>query len=277
MLKMNTPTMDNPLIALLTDFGSADYFVGSLKGAIARVNPRARTIDITHDVPSFDVRAAGFTLDACFRFFPEGTIFLSIVDPGVATRRKILLVRTRTYDFIAPDNGLLTLPLRRQRIREIRHVASPRFFLTAARTTFEGRDRMAPAAAWLSLGLDPRELGPRLKTFATIDIPRPVCSGRKILGAVLHIDKFGNIVTNVPARMVDGLRRGRTAKHPVISLEGRDIREFRSSYDSPKRGMLFALPGSLGLIEVAVREGSAAQMIGAKAGSVVVVSWGRVY
>ena len=265
--------MKNPLIALLTDFGNRDYFVASLKAVIARINPQARTIDITHEVPSFDVHAAGFMLDACFRFFPAGTIFVSVVDPGVATRRKILLVRTRAYDFIAPDNGLLTLPLSRERIREIRHVASPRFFLTAARTTFEGRDRMAPAAAWLSLGIDPREFGPRLPRFATIDIPRPIRSGRMVRGTVLHIDKFGNVVTNIPARMVAGRRLGGGAPRPVVSIEGRAIREFRASYDSPKRGVPFAIIDSLGLVEVALREGSAAEMIGALPGDQVVVSW----
>jgi S-adenosylmethionine hydrolase len=266
--------MASPPIALLTDFGDRDFFAGSLKAVIAAINPRAVTVDITHNAPPFDPAAAGFLLTACYGFFPEGTIFLSVVDPGVAAGRKIILVLTPRYRFIAPDNGLLTMPLEREKVLEVREVRSRRFFLSAGRTTFEGRDRMAPAAAWLSLGVDPRELGPRLRAVKKIRVPRPARTASGIRGAVLYADHFGNLITNIPARMLERLRQGRPASRPVLRIAGRDIRDFRKSYASAKAGAPFALIDSLGLVEIAVREASAASVLGARPGTAVLLLGG---
>jgi len=261
--------MDHPLIALLTDFGGRDFFVGSLKAVIAGINPLAKTIDITHDIPSFDRQAAGFVLDACCRLFPAGTIFLAVVDPGVGTNRKIILVRTARYFFLAPDNGLLTRPLAKEKIREIRNVSSARFFITARRTTFEGRDKMAPVAAWLSLGLDPREVGPRLDRYAVMDVPSLAIGRRTIRGAVVYVDKFGNLITNISGDRLAAFRKADPGARPILSIDGQIIRNFRRSYDSPKSGVPFALVNCLGLLEVAVSQGSAAEVLGASAGSPV--------
>jgi S-adenosylmethionine hydrolase len=261
--------MSNSLIALLTDFGSRDFFVASLKAVIAAIHPAARTIDITHEVPPFDPAAAGFLLGACYRFFPEGTIFLAVVDPGVATRRKIILARTPRYDFIAPDNGLLTVPLAKERLVELREVRSSRFFLTSGRTTFEGRDRMAPAAAWLSLGVLPSEFGPRLRTFRRVRVPAPVRTKRGLRGAVLHADHFGNLITNIPGEMLASLRRRPRAERPVVRIAGRDIRKLETSYGAAKPGEPFVLVNSLGLVEIALREDSAARLFGAGPGTPV--------
>jgi S-adenosylmethionine hydrolase len=261
--------MPNPLIALLTDFGNQDFFVASLKAVIAGIHPAARTIDITHEAPPFDPAAAGFILGACFRFFPEGTIFLSVVDPGVATGRKIILARTPRYAFIAPDNGLLTASLEKETVLEVREVRSRRFFLTPGRTTFEGRDRMAPAAAWLSLGVDPREFGPRLGAYKRIAVPAPVRTKSGIRGAVLYADHFGNLMTNIPGAMLARFRKGPRAANPVLRIAGRDIRRFRTSYGSARTGGLFVLVNSLGLVEIAVSRGSAARSLGAGPGAPV--------
>jgi S-adenosylmethionine hydrolase len=272
LLKMRECAMEAPLIALLTDFGNADYFVGSLKGVIAAINPRAVTVDISHEVPAFDRLAGGFILNACFRFFPKGSIFLAVVDPGVAGPRKIILVRTLSYDFIAPDNGLLTLPLSRESIVEVRHVASPRFFLTPGRTTFEGRDRMAPAAAWLSLGAAPSEFGPPLKRYQRLAMPKPVRTAAGVRGVVLHVDAFGNLITNIPGRWLNALRGREGAGEPAVVLGGRAIRRFARSYAAAKRGGLVVLVNSLGLVEVAAREASAAAATGIGRGDAVALS-----
>ena len=264
--------MVNPLVALLTDFGERGFFAASLKAVIAGINPAARTIDISHRVPAFDVRAAGVILDSCCRFFPRDTIFLSVVDPGVGTKRRILLVRTGRYAFIAPDNGLLTLALEHERVVEIRTISSPRYFLTPERTTFEGRDRMAPAAAWLSLGVAPREFGPRLRKYAVADVPRPSAGPSGIRGAVLYADHFGNLITNIPGRMLDEFRGKAGAGGAALRIAGRAIRSFRTSYDSPERGEPFVLVNGQGLVEIAVREASAADLLGAGPGCAVGIS-----
>jgi hypothetical protein len=190
--------MAAPLIALLTDFGERDFFVPSLKAVIAGINPDARTIDITHEVPSFDIRSASFVLFSCYAFFPRGTVFLAVVDPGVAGGRAILLAVTEKYFFIAPDNGLLTMPLRNEKILALRKATQNRFWLTADKTTFEARDRMAPVAAWLTRGIAPEEFGPEAHTYKRLKIPKPVRSGREIVGEILYQDKFGNLMTNIP-------------------------------------------------------------------------------
>ncbi len=253
--------MDTPLIALLTDFGDEDFFVGSLKAVIAGINPSARTIDITHRVPSFDVEAGAIILRSSYRFFPRSTIFLAVVDPGVGTRRKILLAKTSRYIFVAPDNGIASAVLAREKIVGLRSISRSRFFLTAERTTFEARDRMAPVAAWLSLGLDPAEFGPRLQTYRERELPKMRRTGRGVRGSVLYVDKFGNLMTNIPARLA--LKRG------VLRIGDREIRRLQTSYINRKPGEPFIIANSLGLLEVAVASGSAAEILGAGRGQAV--------
>ena len=144
------------------------------------------------------IRSASFILFSCYSFFPRGTVFLAVVDPGVAGGRDILLVETEKYFFIAPDNGLLTMPLRNEKILALRKATQNRFWLTAEKTTFEARDRMAPVAAWLTHGVPAEEFGPELKTCKRLKIKKPVLDGREISGEILYQDKFGNLMTNIP-------------------------------------------------------------------------------
>jgi len=140
----------NPVIALMTDFGEDDFFVASLKGVIAKINPSARIIDITHRIPSFDIGAAGLVLSSSYKYFPPKTIFLVVVDPGVGSYRRILLAKTKNFFFIAPDNGVLSLVLDEEKVQKLIEVKNRKFFLPEVSSTFEGRDKMAPIAAWLS-------------------------------------------------------------------------------------------------------------------------------
>ncbi len=253
--------MKTPLVAILTDFAEEDFFVASLKAVIAGINPEVRTVDISHRVPSFDIEAGSFILSACYGFFPEGAIFLAVVDPGVATGRKILLVRTTRHFFIAPDNGLLSGVLAREKTVDIREVSSDRFFLSRGPSTFEARERMAPAAAWLSQGIDPKEFGPRLVGCRRLDLPGPKRTRRGILGKVVYVDKFGNLITDIPGRELSRIT--------AVRVGGQDVRDFRASYGIGKKGVPFGIVNSLGLLEIAVKEGSAASEINVGRGTPV--------
>jgi S-adenosylmethionine hydrolase len=261
--------MKTRLIALLTDFGEKDFFVPSLRAVIAGINPEARVIDITHEVPSFDIRAASFILASCYAFFPEETVFLAVVDPGVASSRQILLAETDKYLFIAPDNGLLTLPLRSEKTVSLREAANPRFWLTAETTTFEARDRMAPVAAWLTHGVAPEEFGPKVKSYKRLKIAEPVLSRHEIIGEILYQDKFGNLMTNIPRALFQSLRPSKTRPRRVLYLGEIQIARQVKSYSDVKGQRPFFLINSQGLVEIAVREGSAASVLGAKPGDPV--------
>jgi hypothetical protein len=267
--------MKTPFIALLTDFGEKDFFVPSLKAVIAGINPDARTIDITHEVPSFDIRAASFILFSCYEFFPKGTVFLAVVDPGVASGRAILLAETKKHFFIAPDNGLLTLPLRNEKIVGLRKVTKSRYWLTAGTTTFEARDRMAPVAAWLTLGLSPQELGPAVKNYKKLKIAEPNLTGHEITGAILYQDKFGNLMTNIPFSMFPSTRRSKKKPRAIIYLGEARVGRFVASYAEVKDDRPFFLVNSQGLIEIAVREGSAAAVLGAGPGDPVKIRFSK--
>jgi S-adenosylmethionine hydrolase len=261
--------MKSRAIALLTDFGEKDFFVPSLKAVIAGINPEALIIDITHEVPSFDVRAASFILASCYAFFPEGTVFLAVVDPGVASGRKTLLAETDKYFFIAPDNGLLTLPLKGEEIVGLREVTQPRFWLTAETTTFEARDRMAPVAAWLTNGVAPEEFGREVKSYRRLKIAEAARFRHEIIGEILYQDKFGNLMTNIPSALFRSLKPSKLKPRTVLYLGEIQIGRQVISYSDVKGRQPFFLVNSQGLVEIAVREGSAAAALSAKPGDPV--------
>jgi S-adenosylmethionine hydrolase len=258
--------MKTSVIALLTDFGEEDFFVGSLKGVIATINPSVPMVDITHHVPSFDVLAGGFILYAAYRYYPSGSIFLAIVDPGVGTARKILLVETENYMFIGPDNGVLSLALEAESTKTLIDVKNAKYFLPVPSSTFEGRDKMAPVAAWLSKGIAPSEFGPRVSDYVRVEVQKSQVGKEEILGQILYVDKFGNCITNIPAEEVRRIEDETREKRLVCQLGNKDIARFEQSYSFVSQDELFVLPGSLGLIEIAVREGSAQERLAAHPG-----------
>lgn len=259
------------VIALLTDFGDEDYFVGSVKGVILSVNPRACLVDISHRIPAFDIDAAGFVLAAACPYFPPETIFLAVVDPGVGSKRKILLVETSCHFFIAPDNGLLTLALEREKPRRIREISNPRFFLDPPSQTFEARDKMAPVAAWLSLGRSVNVFGPALEGYEKRPCPEPEVKDGEVRGRVLYADKYGNLITNIPVSLLQPLSKAsspRQIRGGWKLLAGKkEIRGYRETYSAAEKGEVFFLCGSLGLVEIAVREGSAREKTGLAPGA----------
>jgi S-adenosylmethionine hydrolase len=253
----------------MTDFGEDDFFVASLKGVIAKINPSARIIDITHRLPSFDIKAGSFVLFSSYKYFPARTIFLVVVDPGVGTTRKILLAETDNYFFVAPDNGVLGLALEEEGIRQLREVTNQNYFLPELSRTFEGRDKMAPAAAWLSRGISCEEFGPEMTSYKKLTAGKPKIKSNEIIGHILYIDKFGNLITNIPEGMIELLQEKTGKKTLSLSIEDREITSFEQSYSSVKKGELLFLIGSVGLIEIAAKESSAAHKLKIKNGDKV--------
>ncbi|MBI2948170.1 MAG: SAM-dependent chlorinase/fluorinase, partial [Verrucomicrobia bacterium] len=208
------------IITLTTDFGTDDWFAGTMKGVILSVNPKASIVDITHGIRLGDIRAGAFALAAAYRFFPRGTVHVAVVDPGVGSERKAIAVRTKDYFFVGPDNGLLSCALAREVIRSIHRLENKKFFLPFVSQTFQGRDVFAPVAAHLSKGVAIGKLGPRAASCKMLTLPTPIRRGHELVGEVIYLDRFGNGITNIrgedlEAWEADGLKKNRAlARNP---------------------------------------------------------------
>lgn len=255
------------IITLTTDFGTRDWFVGTMKGVVLGVHPRALIVDLTHEIPSGDICAGAFALMAGCRYFPKHTVHVAVIDPGVGSRRRAIAVQTADYFFVGPDNGVLSWALAHEKIKAIRQLENPKYFLKTISRTFHGRDIFAPVAAHLSGGLPLRQLGRELKDFIHLSRPKPAKRNREIHGEVIYIDRFGNAITNIESELVWGRR---TAIGQVMGKRKLrcDLAEFYGAVpvDSP-----VAVIGSSGFLEIAVNSGSAAQRFGLKIGSPVTV------
>ena len=243
-----------PPIVLLTDFGLQDHYVGVMKGVILSRVPEATFVDLTHEVSPQGVREGAYLLAVSYRYFPVGTIFLAVVDPGVGTERRALVIRTEAHFFVGPDNGLFTLVLKRSRTAEIRAVEVERFRLPEASFTFHGRDLFAPVAAEVLSGRPFEEFGPKISDPVLLEFPEPepVPGGLRV--PVLKADRFGNLILNLPAETLSG-RRFR------VVVEGRRVPFVRTYAEAPE-GEPLALIGSDGFLEIAVNQGSAARIFG---------------
>jgi S-adenosylmethionine hydrolase len=262
--------MGRSLIGLLTDFGTRDYFVASLKGVILSINPEANIIDLTHDIPDYNLLAAAVVLWACYKFFPAGTIFLNVVDPQVGTERRVILARSEKYSFIAPDNGLLTLVLNEEEV-ELYEIKNKKYFLIDNHSTFEARDKMAPACAWLSLGLPVSELGLPVDSVKMLDIQAPRIRGKEVEGQIIYQDKFGNLFTNLSQRLIAEFLKRNAGGNLVLMAGKKKITDMVSSYAQASGDKPFFLLNSLGLLEIAFYQGSAAFRLGLAPGDKVVL------
>ena len=247
------------LITLLTDFGRSDTYVGVMKGVIATIAPEARVIDLVHDVPAQDTRAGAFHLMAAYRYFPAGTIHVAVVDPGVGTARAIVAVRAGDYTFLGPDNGVLRWAVDDAGVESIVRVESADHRLPDVSATFHGRDVIAPAAAHLARGLPLESLGPPAGILQGAPFPRPD-GGR---GVVIHVDRFGNCITNLTIPTAPTALPG-----AHVEVLGRRLRVVRT-YGDMAAGEAAALVGSAGRFEIAVNGGSAAEQLGIGVGSPV--------
>ena len=272
-----------PIATLTTDFGTADGYVAAMKGVMLGINPGLALVDVSHEVPPQNVPHGAFVLAEAVRYFPAGAVHLAVVDPGVGGRRKPLLLVTPDASYVAPDNGLLTHALARygsahvpraEWLSPIRaplppgcrafELANPRYRLPEVSQTFHGRDVFAPAAAHLSTGVPPEEFGPLVAEVIWLNVPPPAEGDGEIEGCVVHVDRFGNLISNIG---LDDSRAGGV----VVEMEGLRVEGLSRSYEEAD-GVL-AIVGSHGTVEIAVRDASAARQLGAGVGARVRVCY----
>ena len=265
-----------PLITLLTDFGTEDYFVAAVKGVILATNPRARIVDITHDIPPHDIEAAAFTLLAACSSFPAGTIHIAVVDPSVGSARRAILIRTRGQVFVGPDNGIFSYVCEdganAGSTPEIFHLTNTKYFRHPVSWTFNGRDIFAPVAAALSNGVKPSELGTSISDFVRLRPLKPETSqDGGIIARIIHIDHFGNCVTNITA---DDLTAQMIAAGAKLRLKGKLVKSFRQYFaeETRSRDKVFGIWGSAGFLEIVATNDSAAKLLKVKRGDSVIVS-----
>lgn len=256
---------------LITDFGNKDYFIGTMKGVIKKINPEVEVIDIANDIPSYSITAASFVIEKTYRFFPDYTIFLVVVDPGVGTKRRILLAQRDNQFFIAPDNGVLT-PILQMNETAVSVLDKEKYFLITGYSTFEARDKMAPAAAYLSAGIDPGELSSPASNFILDTEYYPTRSGNTIAARVAYIDKFGNIMTNVTKDFLFAALEESGLTEFKAEINGKEIDGFFETYARAGPGP-FMLIGSHDNLEIAVNQNSAASLLDARVGQRVLITF----
>lgn len=260
--------MARPIVAFLSDFGTRDHYAGTLKAVVLSVCPDATLVDIGHEIPAHDILAGALELAACYRYFPAGTIFLVVVDPGVGASRRGIAADCGDYKFVAPDNGVLSAVFRELPPKKVVELTERKYARPTVSRTFEGRDRFAPAAGWLAKGIALVSLGKSIADFQTIDVPCPEVAARAIVGEVVRVDRFGNLITNVDRRTLDHLSAGGAI---AISIGGRDIARVVATYAEAPAGELCALFGSTDHLEIAVNAGDAARTLGLARGAKVQV------
>ncbi len=259
--------MAKTLIALLTDFGSRDHYAGVMKGVVLGINPDVTIVDLSHDLPAHDIPFAAQELAATYRYFPAGTIFLVVVDPGVGSARRGLAADAGEWRFVAPDNGVLTAVFQESPPKKVVELTERRYARPTVSRTFEGRDRFAPAAAWLSKGVHLSAFGRPVTDYHLLDLPKPMLDGGTLRGIVVRIDRFGNVVTNLDRRSCERLADGGGALQ--LTVREHSIARIVSTYSDIPPGDLAALFGSTDTLEVAAQETSAAERLGVAVGDPV--------
>ena len=258
------------IITLTTDFGTSSHYVAAMKGVILSIHPTSTIVDVSHDVPPQDIRRAAVVLDNVADWFPAETIHVAVVDPGVGTGRAIVYARIGGQNFIAPDNGLLSRLANRTPPEKLLRLTEPAYWLPEISTTFHGRDIMAPVAAHLALGLDPDRLGPPHETLTTLDWAEACKSETQIDGAVIDVDSFGNLITNITADMLAGRPTDRRACVVCNIFETWGIYQ---AYDLQASGTLVAVIGSSGRLELSIVRDNAARRLGIDIGASVTLAW----
>jgi S-adenosyl-L-methionine hydrolase (adenosine-forming) len=258
------------VITITTDFGHQGPFVATMKGRVLARLPEARIIDVSHEVPVYWPAEAGFWLARSYPYFPEGSVHIAVVDPGVGTRREILAITADGHVFLAPDNGLLAPIVRRARTCEIRRLDTERIMarlqLPPASATFHGRDIFAPIAAEVAAGrVRPIELGPLTADIVPAWVDEPTVSPDQVAGVVITVDHFGNLITNIDGSLIQAFRS------PVVRTGGHSF-PLRRTYGDVRPGDYLALINSFGVLEIARAEQSAAEALGLGRGAPVVVS-----
>jgi S-adenosylmethionine hydrolase len=264
----------SPLITLLTDFGTRDHFVAAVKGVILGLNPQARLVDITHEIPPQDIEAAAFTLLAACSSFPAGSIHVAVVDPGVGSSRRAILIDAGEQLFVGPDNGIFSYVCDTRAGAKIFHLTNTKYFRNPVSATFNGRDVFAPVAAALSNGVKPNVLGTKITDYVRLQPLKPEASKRgRLKGRIIHIDRFGNCITNITPKDLTAETIAAGAK---LKVKGKLVESFKNYFaeKTDRQEKIFAIWGSAGFLEIVAANQSAAQLLNARRGEPVVVSVG---
>lgn len=259
--------MSNPVITLTTDYGTSDHLVGVLKGVILRIAPNATLVDISHHVAPCDLLDGALTIGAAYAYFPPRTVHLVVVDPGVGTQRRPILVSADQQYFVAPDNGVLSLVYAREQNLTVRHITASHYFLNPVSNTFHGRDVFAPVAGWLAKAYQPEAMGEEITDYVRFALPRPKPDGSALKGVILRVDHFGNLLTNfasedLPAEIA-------LAGKIALEVSGKRIEKMAQTFAQGPAGEPVAILGSSGFLEIAVNKGNAARTLGVSRGAEV--------
>lgn len=253
-----------PIITLLTDFGLKDPYVAEMKAVILSICPETIIVDICHEVSKFDVRSGAFILAQATPNFPYGTIHVAVVDPGVGTKRKPIIINTKRSTYVGPDNGLLMLAAQKEGIRRIHEIINPEYMLYESSSTFHGRDIFSPVAAYLAKGTHSTKLGPEIRNPSTLSFARPNIRENTVVGEILYIDSFGNIITNITKEELTavGVEEGRNLTIKITDNEL--IVQHCNTYEAVQPDSLLALVGGSGFLELSVNQGNAAERLKVK-------------
>ncbi len=263
------------LVTLTTDFGLNDHFVGTMRGVIHNINPGTHIIDICNNVQSFDILDGAMAISQAYRYFPADTIHMVIVDPGVGTNRRPILVRTEKHFFIAPDNGVLSLVYEKEERISVRHITAEHYFLQPVSSTFQGRDIFAAIAGWLSKGVEPAKFGDEITDYVRFATPRPkVLAPNQLRAVVLKVDKFGNLITNIAANDVPSMFSDVTPEFK-LTVGKAEVTKLKKTFAEGTSGEVFAVVGSMGFLEIVANRGAASLVAQANKGSEVMVTFAQ--
>ncbi len=263
--------MGNPVITLTTDFGDKDPFVGIMKGVILNINPHTTIVDITHRISAHNIIEAAFVIENCFSFFPRKTIHVVVVDPGVGSSRRAILVATENHYFVGPDNGVFSRIYKIGENPIVINITSEHYFLPKRSSTFHGRDVFAPVAGWLSRGIEISNFGEQIQDYVSIDTPIVIKHADNIIeGEVIYIDGFGNLITNIPAIEIEKLLNINADKKLKIFIKDTEA-PLMSYYSEGKNDHLYSIINSFGYLEFFIYKGNASLSSGIKVGEKVMV------
>jgi len=257
------------LITFTTDFGVNDHFVGTMKGVIYQINPAAQIVDICNGVNPFDILDGALTIAQAYKYYPADTLHMVIVDPGVGSARRPLLVTTGKHIFLAPDNGVLSLVYEREERLSVRHITAEHYFLQPLSNTFHGRDVFAAVAGWMSKGVEVTKFGDEITDFVRFGAPKPKPVNEKLLkGIVLKADRFGNLITNFTAHDVPQLFSDNPPPFKIV-IGKHEISKIKNNYAQGVPGELFGIMGSMGYLEISANRAAATRVIGVDKGTEV--------